>query len=401
MAFDVGGVALDRPFKIRRLGHFGVNVHDAEETLAFYTRDLGFRISDAIDFGAMVPTERRGEDLGSGHGYFLRHGTDHHSYVVFPKRVFEAATVPAPPQVTVNQLTWQVGSLEEVRHATDWIPSLDLPVARAGRDMPGSNWHVYLPDPDGHINELYYGIEQIGWNGYTKPPAMYSRIFHEAPELPQPGEAAEVDDAIAAGVPLLGGNRYIDPEPATWETQGVLLPRPFKVVRIGPVSLFVADVAASVAFYTKVLGLRVTETVDWHGHECVYLRTNTEHHSLAIFPLAAREAMGMSGHSTLGPIGLQVANFRQLRGALAYLEDRGHTVTEVDPALHPGIDYAACVTDPDGHTVQLYYYMEQVGWDGRPRPADQRVAARRAQWPEVADAYSDSYDGEPFLGPWG
>ena len=24
---------------------------------------------------------------------------------------------------------------------------------------------------------------------------------------------------------------------------------------------------------------------------------------------------------------------------------------------------------PDGHCIQLYYYMEQVGWDGRPRPA--------------------------------
>ncbi len=42
-------------------------------------------------------------------------------------------------------------------------------LAEIGRDMPGSNWHVYVYDPDGHTNEMYYGIEQIGWNRLSKP----------------------------------------------------------------------------------------------------------------------------------------------------------------------------------------------------------------------------------------
>ena len=50
----------------------------------------------------------------------------------------------------------------------------------SGRDMPGSNWHTYLLDPDGHSNELYYGIEQIGWDGYSKPQSMYDRGFNDA-----------------------------------------------------------------------------------------------------------------------------------------------------------------------------------------------------------------------------
>ena len=45
--------------------------------------------------------------------------------------------------------------------------------------MPGSNWHTYLYDPDGQSNELYYGIEQIGWNGHSKPKAMIE--FNIAP----------------------------------------------------------------------------------------------------------------------------------------------------------------------------------------------------------------------------
>ena len=34
--YDVGGVKLDRPFKIRRLGHFGFNVTKMEESKHFY-----------------------------------------------------------------------------------------------------------------------------------------------------------------------------------------------------------------------------------------------------------------------------------------------------------------------------------------------------------------------------
>src|SRR3954469_25285874 len=77
--FVVGGVRLKRPFRIRRLGHFGVNVMDPETSLDFYTRLLGFRVSDPHDMGARLPPELR-EKVGPTTGYFLRHGTDHHSF---------------------------------------------------------------------------------------------------------------------------------------------------------------------------------------------------------------------------------------------------------------------------------------------------------------------------------
>src|SRR5437667_11969634 len=67
-----------------------------------------------------------------------------------------------------------------------------IPIQRVGRDMPGSNWHVYVYDPDGHTIELYYGIEQIGWNQLSKPTEMYYRGFREKPSLPQVSEITEV-----------------------------------------------------------------------------------------------------------------------------------------------------------------------------------------------------------------
>jgi len=73
----------------------------------------------------------------------------------------------------------------------------------------------------------------------------------------------------------------------------------------------------------------------------------------------------------------------------------------VPPNLYPGIDYAAHFLDPDGHCIKLYYYMEQVGWDGKPRPKESRRQVASGEWPETLEPMSDTYNGEPFLGPWG
>src|SRR5713226_285378 len=108
--FNVGGVLLDRPFKIRRLGHFGFNLTNMDEGLRFYTDLLGFRISDVMDYSKRAKSPE------------------------------------------------QLASLGEVGGAIQWFTKNGNKLQRSGRDMPGSNWHTYLNDSDGHTNELYYGI---------------------------------------------------------------------------------------------------------------------------------------------------------------------------------------------------------------------------------------------------
>jgi hypothetical protein len=99
--------------------------------------------------------------------------------------------------------------------------------------------------------------------------------------------------------------------------------------------------------------------------------------------------------------GMQLGSYRQLKDAVAFLREDGVTVRYLPPELSPGIDYAAYALDPDGHAVMLYYYMEQIGWDGRPRPADQRRKVDIHNWPETLDALSDTYRGAVFQGPLG
>jgi hypothetical protein len=99
--------------------------------------------------------------------------------------------------------------------------------------------------------------------------------------------------------------------------------------------------------------------------------------------------------------GLEVGSYEQLRGAVRFFQERGAKLGEGVPAeLYPGIDYAAHVLDPDGHCLQLYYYMEQVGWDGKPRPKELRRQVQGA-WPEVLEPLSDTYADQTFQGPLG
>ena len=400
---DVGGVLLERPFKVRRLGHFGLNCIRMEDCVRFYTELLGFRISDAptlirpgTDLEAIAP-------FGERRTFFTRHGTDHHSLVLANKRVRESDKQRRiVPDVTTNQISWQVGSLEEVVNAHHWLEAQATAMDRRGRDMPGSNWHTYFHDPDGHKNELYYGMEQIGWDWHSKPVAMHDREFHQLPELPQISEQAEIARAVEGGTDLHAGSALPDPLPPAYEVEGVLLPRPFKIVRVGPLGLFVDDLEAAVRFYRDTIGLSLTEEVVWHGHRCVYFRANTEHHTIALYPLALRATLGLRADTTSMTVGLQIATYRQLRETRAFLAEHGVTIIDtIPPELHPGIDYALHVLDPDGHCVQLYFSMEQIGWDGRPRPAESRIRVRSDAWPETVAASNDAYAGEVLLGPLG
>ena len=400
--FDVGGVLLNQPFKIRRLGHFGFNLANMEEGRRFYVELLGFRVSDVMDYSKRAKFPEQIAGLGDPNGYFTRYGGDHHAMVLFPKRVREALGRHERPGVTINQITWQVGSLREVSNAIKWLQSQGIELQRSGRDMPGSNWHTYLYDPDGHSNELYYGIEQIGWNGHSKPRAMYDRGFDKPPELPQFSEFAEVQQARARGIDPTSGYRHIDDLPATYDVDGILLPRPFKIVRLGPVGLFIDDIEKSAKFYLDKLGFALTEEVVWNGHRCLFLRCNTEHHSLALFPTALRQRLGLSAGTKSAFLGLQLANFRQLKEAVKFLRDRGIQIRDPIPTeLSPGIDYAVHVLDPDGHCLKLYCAMEQIGWDGKPKPKDMRYPRKLSDWPERLEGDGDIYLGEPFFGPWG
>jgi catechol-2,3-dioxygenase len=388
--YDVGGVLLPRPFKARRLGHFALWHTDLDMARRLYVDVLGFRATDTV--------VRDGKPVA----VFTSHGTDHHSLAAIHASTAEGVRKQHYENgVFVNQISFQVGTLEEVVHARDFFAERQVYISRLGRDFPGSNWAVYVLDPDGHRVEFYYGMEQIGWDRRSKPRAAYIEAVRNGFALPQPSEMTEIMTAEADGIDLESGFRPAEELPYDYCVGGVMLPRPFKVTRIGPVNLFVADLAASERFYTELLGLTKTEEVVWRGHRCVYLRCGTDHHCIGLFPLALRAELGLNPATSLMSIGMEVATYRQLKDAIPFLREKGLRFIDGIPGdLHPGIDYAAHAVGPDGHCILLYHSMEQVGWDGRPRPAGERRRGP-ADWPQTVAALSDTYADQTLQGPLG
>lgn len=389
--YNVGGVALDRPFKILRLGHFGFNAADLEASRRFYFDLLGFFITEP-----------------AGAGYFGRHAGDHHSFALFEKKKFNQRQYAGAnakhfrEENDINQITWQVQSVAEMADATKYFHDIGVEVMREGRaGGGGSQFHLYVWAPDEQIFELYYGIEQISWNGYARPVAMRHGTALAPSEAQLPDYQLITDD-INKGIPVLDGARYVSAMPLKYNVDGVLLPQPFKITRVGPVKLFVDDYEELKRWHTEVLGFTLTEEVDWQGERCAFLRCNNEHHSLGIFPKSWRKKLGLSETTSNLSFGLQLANYRQLQDAVKFLRDNGVRVETdiIPPDLHPGIDYAAYAFDPDGHCLELYYAMEQVGWDGKPRPQELRRKVDPNNWPDILEPLSDTYTGEPYIGPW-
>lgn len=380
MTYNVGGLRSEQPFRIERIGHFGYHSPDLAGTINFLTQELGLQLSDVDDFTTRVPS------LPKDHatGYFIRCAHDHHTLVIGSQMLVDTRE-PARKGALVNQLSWQVGSLKQV---VDGVHFLDknAKLRRIGRDAPGSNWHAYAYCPDGYVNEIFYGMEQIGWDGRSKPEVMYDRSFHDLPPLPQIPEYQEADDVLARGQSL-EGYRYDETRPASFDVDGVLMPQPFKLTRLARVLLFVDDPEASLKFYVDVLGLKISHRADILGQPCIFLRAGEEHHSLALMPTALKATLGFGAACSFS-----VASYQQMRDALAYFQAKGNRIIEVPAELSPGVNYSFWVQGPDAVAIEVVYGQERYdAGSALPTPA--------TDWPETIEHRGRAWHEPVFMGP--
>lgn len=387
MSYNVGGLKLNQPFRIRRIGHFGFHSPDVDATAAFLSQALGLSISDEDDFTSRVPSLPKKDATG----WFLRCGADHHTLVIGSQNMIDTRE-PARKGAIVGQISWQVGSLREVVEGTSFLEK-HAHLRRVGRDAPGSNWHAYAYDPDGYINEIYYGMEQIGWDGRSKPKSMYDRAFHSTPPLPQIAEYHEVDTALDRG-DSLDGYRNIERRDAAFDVEGVWMPQPFKLTRLARIALYVSDMEASLGFYRDTLGLTVSERVTIQGHECVFLRADDEHHTLALYPRALRERFGFAA-----AYGFAVASYQQLLDARRFLLSQpGVKMLALPAELSPGVHYGFWVQGPDQLAIHIFYGMDRVCRNGE-APHPTVFPAAPDNWPDTIVHGGCGWYDPPFTGP--
>jgi len=140
----------------------------------------------------------------------------------------------------------------------------------------------------------------------------------------------------------------------------------FHIAKLGHLVLQVKDLEKSTAFYTEVLGFKVSdvypETMMPGG--MVFLRCNTDHHCLAL--VGAGD--GNAANRELHHFAFEVATLAEVIHARERL--RAHNVKiDFEGRRRAGCQIAVEFRDPDNHSMEIYWGVDQVGSDGRVRPA--------------------------------
>jgi catechol 2,3-dioxygenase len=164
---------------------------------------------------------------------------------------------------------------------------------------------------------------------------------------------------------------------------------PFEVRKIGHVVIRAADLERSVRFYTQVLGLRISDVYpeSMVPGGMVFLRCNADHHGVALVG-------GMPGPAErreLHHFALEVATLDEVFRMRRHL--RAHGVPIVfEGRRRAGVQIAVEFLDPDGHHLEVYWGVDQVGLDGRVRP--------REEWREahtLEDAVANPVRGQRIV----
>jgi 2,3-dihydroxy-p-cumate/2,3-dihydroxybenzoate 3,4-dioxygenase len=139
--------------RIQRIGHVVMRVADLDGAVDFYTRKLGFRISDAIE----------------GQACFMRcHPSPyHHGIGLFQGKTAQLHHV----NFMVSEMADIDSAIARFRHAGVRI------VYGPGRHRPSGSFYVYFHEPDGLTLEYSYDMEE-----FPEADARAPRIFESPRE---------------------------------------------------------------------------------------------------------------------------------------------------------------------------------------------------------------------------
>lgn len=146
-------------------------------------------------------------------------------------------------------------------------------------------------------------------------------------------------------------------------------PRPTK---LGHLVLKVRDIKKSVAFYTDVVGLEVS---DWIDDRMVFMRCGADHHDLALLQLPDGHATASPGvYASVEHFSYHLETYAELEMAARMLGARGIEIDRGIGRHGPGDNTFLVFRDPDGNNVEFYTDMTQITadrpytpsvWDGR------------------------------------
>ena len=129
--------------------------------------------------------------------------------------------------------------------------------------------------------------------------------------------------------------------------------------KIGHAHLKVRDLQRSVDFYTRFLGLHVTEQVD---NAYVFLTGGAFHHEIALQNVGSNAPHPPAHGTGLYHVAFEVPDKRSFAAAFRTLTVAGVPVATVDHF----ISWAMYFDDPDGNGLEIY-------WDTRDEPSGRQL----------------------------
>ena len=167
------------PFDLRKIGHVVLMVADLQRSVAFYTGVLGFKVSDIY-----------GDDMMPGGMVFMRCNADHHGVAL-------VGGAPRPSaKRELHHMAFEVGTLDEVFRARKHLREYGATIVFEGRRRAGVQIAVEFLDPDGHNLEIYWGLDQVGTDGITRPSEQWrgAKSLEEAIAHTPPGQHPVLHD---------------------------------------------------------------------------------------------------------------------------------------------------------------------------------------------------------------
>jgi catechol 2,3-dioxygenase len=161
---------------------------------------------------------------------------------------------------------------------------------------------------------------------------------------------------------------------------------PFRLNKIGHVVLNVTDMERSVKFYTEVLGFKVSDVYkeDMMPGGMVFMRFSSDHHGVALVGGMPRESQSVE----LNHFAFEVSTIDEVLRAAQHLHKHNVRV-DFEGRRRAGVQIAVEFRDPDGHRLEIYWGLDQVGSDGHIRPGEEWKWAH-----SLYDAVTDPVRGQ-------
>ena len=171
--------AEDLPFNITKIGHVVLKVRDVARAAEFYTKILGFRISDVYP-DSMMP----------GKMVFMRCNPDHHGIALVGGAVGDA------DNSELDHLAFEVATIDEVLQARDHLRANGVQIDFEGRRRAGCQVAVEFRDPDNHRLEIFWGLDQLASNADIRPSDEWREAFsiEDAIDDAPPGQDTTLRD---------------------------------------------------------------------------------------------------------------------------------------------------------------------------------------------------------------